>query len=59
MEADIAHTEVIHHRDPTIAACFDADRLDLSRYGTRIDPHYQNTDAAKRFASSGMNLKVS
>ncbi len=32
------HTSQIHHPDPTVAACFVADRLDLSRVGFRPDP---------------------
>lgn len=48
LEACDGHTRVIHHDDPTIATCFDADRLDLLRYGMRVDPRYLNTKAAKR-----------
>lgn len=29
--------------DPTIAACWDADRLDIGRVGIRIDPAYLST----------------
>jgi uncharacterized protein len=32
------HTGTPHHDDPTVAACFVADRLDLSRVGFRPDP---------------------
>ena len=32
------HTGTRHHDDPTVAACFVADRLDLSRVGFRPDP---------------------
>lgn len=32
------HTSQIHHPDPSVAACFVADRLDLSRVGFRPDP---------------------
>jgi uncharacterized protein len=32
------HTRATHHDDPTVAACFVADRLDLSRVGYRPDP---------------------
>jgi uncharacterized protein len=33
------HTSVLHHDDPSVAACFVADRLDLSRVGRRPDPN--------------------
>ncbi len=32
------HTSTLHHDDPTVATCFVADRLDLSRVGRRPDP---------------------
>jgi uncharacterized protein len=32
------HTSAARHDDPTVAACFVADRLDLSRVGSRPDP---------------------
>jgi uncharacterized protein len=32
------HTRALHHHDPSVAACFVADRLDLSRVGFRPDP---------------------
>ena len=32
------HTSATHHDDPSVAACFVADRLDLSRVGFRPDP---------------------
>lgn len=34
------HTGTPHHDDPTIAACFAADRLDLWRVGLRPNPKY-------------------
>lgn len=33
--------------DPTIGACWDADRLDIMRVGTAIDPKYLSTQAGK------------
>lgn len=33
------HTSAIHHVDASVAACFVADRLDLSRVGYRPDPN--------------------
>jgi len=32
------HTRATHHDDPSVAACFVADRLDLSRVGFQPDP---------------------
>jgi uncharacterized protein len=32
------HTRKLHHDNPSVAACFVADRLDLSRVGFRPDP---------------------
>jgi len=42
------HTKGYVHRDPTIQVCWDADRLDLPRVGTRPKPGYFGTEAAKR-----------
>ncbi len=50
LEACDAHTETVRHTDPTIATCFDADRLDLARYGMKVDPRFLNTAAAKLIA---------
>lgn len=46
-EACTNHTVRIHHDDPTIALCFDADRLDLGRVGSRPDPNFLNTAQAQ------------
>jgi len=46
------HTRGYVHQDPTIQACWDADRLDLPRVGTRPDPKYFGTGAAKRLLKS-------
>jgi uncharacterized protein len=40
------HTHTIHHPDPTIGACWDADRLDLVRFGIVLDPALLNTEPA-------------
>jgi uncharacterized protein len=40
------HTGTPHHDDPTVAACFVADRLDLSRVGFRPDPRRMPAPAA-------------
>jgi uncharacterized protein len=34
--------------DPTVACCWDADRLDLPRCGIRVDPRMLSTEAGKR-----------
>ena len=38
--------------DPTIGACWDADRLDLPRVGITPDAIYMSTDAGKKIARS-------
>lgn len=43
------HTNsTIKSKDITIQTCWDADRLDLWRLGIKPDPHFLNTDFAKR-----------
>lgn len=44
------HTDLVHHDDPTIQICFDADRLDLGRVGIEPAPRYLNTAEARRLA---------
>lgn len=41
------HTDALTHQDPTVRACFDADRLDLFRVGIRPDPLRLCTEAAR------------
>ena len=41
------HTTARNHEDVTIQVCFDADRLDLGRVGTKPDPRYLCTPLAK------------
>lgn len=41
------HTVERTHPDPTIATCWDADRLDLPRVGITVNPDYLCTDAAR------------
>lgn len=53
LEACDGHTDQVRHPDPTIATCFDADRLDLGRYGISIDPRFLNTEAAKQLLARG------
>ncbi|CAM0028323.1 hypothetical protein VPHD148_0139 [Vibrio phage D148] len=40
----------VDKEDPTISACWDADRLDLPRVGIQTDPEFLGTDAAKSLA---------
>ncbi len=46
-EACADHTRGRKHTDPTIATCWDADRLDLWRVGIRPDPRHLCTDLAR------------
>jgi len=41
------HTHRRTHGDPTIATCWDADRLDLPRVGIRVAPHRLCTSQAR------------
>jgi len=41
------HSKGLKTEDPTIAACWDADRLDLWRVGLQVDPEKLCTDAAR------------
>jgi len=50
MEACGGHTDIVHHPDPTIGTCWDADRLDLPRVGITPDPAYLNTARAKQLS---------
>ncbi len=47
VEACRDHTRGKTHADPTIGACWDADRLDLDRVGMTPDPRYLSTEPAK------------
>ena len=47
------HTDEIHHDDPTIGTCWDADRLDLGRVYITPKPKYLNSKAAKFAAVEG------
>lgn len=42
--------------DPTIALCWDADRLDIGRVGIAPDPIYFSTETARALAASGRRL---
>jgi len=52
VEACNGHTDITHHKDKTIATCWDADRLDLGRVGIAPHPDYLNTETAKILAKS-------
>jgi len=52
-EACEGHTDIHHHDNPTIQACWDADRLDLPRVGMIPSSMYLNTELAKKLADSG------
>ena len=47
LAACYGHTHQRHHPDPTIATCWDADRLDLPRVGIETAPHRLCTAAAR------------
>ena len=47
------HTDHRHHDNATIGTCWDADRLDLGRVGTRPDEAYMSTSAGKKAARAG------
>jgi uncharacterized protein len=47
-EACAHHASGTVSADPTIGACWDADRLDLPRIGVKVDPKYLSTLTAKR-----------
>ncbi|MDR2550413.1 MAG: hypothetical protein LBD10_09485 [Desulfobulbus sp.] len=41
------HTAARTHDETTVRTCFDADRLDLARTGTTVNPDFLCTDAAR------------
>jgi uncharacterized protein len=47
-EACRLHTDGLTEGDPTLLACWDADRLDLGRVGITPDPGRLGTDAARK-----------
>ncbi len=47
------HTDARTSKDPTIATCWDADRLDLARLGFRIERRLLSTAPAKRSEFQG------
>lgn len=52
--ACVWHTDGHRHEDPTIATCWDADRLDLGRVGMIPDPYYMSTEFGAEIAQHGV-----
>lgn len=51
--ACVWHTDADSHDNPTIATCWDADRLDLGRVGIVPDERYMSTALGKEIARYG------
>ena len=51
--ACVWHTDAASHEDPTIATCWDADRLDLGRVGIVPHERYMSTALGKEIARHG------
>ena len=55
-EFELLYKAIYYHNsgmtttNPTIGACFDADRLDLGRCEITLDPDYMSTDKGKEMA---------
>lgn len=47
------HTDAMHHDDPTIGTCWDADRLDLGRVGIIPNAQFMSTAFGKEIADYG------
>jgi uncharacterized protein len=47
------HTEEPQNDDPTIGACYDADRLDLNRVGVTPSADYMSTELGREIARAG------
>ncbi|HSJ02920.1 MAG TPA: hypothetical protein VK956_10725 [Verrucomicrobium sp.] len=47
------HTDGLHHEDPTIGTCWDADRLDLGRVSIIPNPKFMSTEFGKEIARHG------
>ena len=48
------HTDVTYSKHPSVACCWDADRLDLTRIGIALDPQMLNTETARRGAGRSL-----
>jgi uncharacterized protein len=53
------HTHEPKNDDPTIACCYDADRLDLGRVGIPLDPEKMATGFGSRIAKQSLKERVS
>ena len=53
VEACTGHTDRDFTDDPTIATCWDADRLDLGRVGAIPDPKFMSTAFGREIATVG------
>jgi uncharacterized protein len=51
--ACVHHTDRTRHDDPTVAACWDADRLELGRVGIEPREKYFNTAPAREIVRDG------
>lgn len=51
--ACVWHTDADRHDDPTIGACWDADRLDLGRVGVIPSAEYMSTAFGREIAEHG------
>ena len=51
------HTVGRHHGDPTIATCWDADRLDLGRVGITPNPDCMSTEPGREIAAAGRPIE--
>lgn len=47
------HTDRNHHDDPTVATCWDADRLDLGRVSIIPSAEFMSTDFGREIANFG------
>ena len=56
-EACRLHTSTHRTGNPTIDACFDADRLDLGRVGITPDPEKMATEKGKQLATHNLRKK--
>lgn len=55
VEACARHSDGLMSTDPTIAACWDADRMDLPRLGIITDPRKLHSDAARELTPWAAN----
>lgn len=50
--ACVEHTDGKRHADPTVGACWDADRLDIGRAGLVLHPRYMSTEFGLKIAAN-------